>query len=272
MDLSPGYSSTVIATHRLSQPGSFQFPPLALHPSSWPDFSPLLSDSLLGKLVHSSTQSDVIVQGATHTHQSPAATSKTMALNITLNGNQIIASFTSDQTINGSFDQDVMSVIGSNNVINASAGNDHVAVVGHYNRLNGDDGSDTLAAVGNSNSLDGGAGNDTLEAGGGNNTLTGGPDSDRFGLPDRNDSPFVVEPQGQSWIVDFTPGIDHLSLPTITTWDGLSTQSRILDFNELSMVQQGQNTAIDYQGDVLAVLENVQPGQLTVSDFIQPVL
>jgi len=185
-----------------------------------------------------------------------------------INLDSVIGSIVSNQTISGDSSDNTIGIIGNNNVINAGSGDDRVGVVGDSNTLNGEVGADILAAVGASNFLRAGSGNDFLKADGGNNTLNGGEGRDIFGLPDivRQSNNSI---QGQSTIQDFEKGVDKLGLPTLATFNGTSSSFRVVNFNELTVANQGQNTAISYQGTVLAILEGIQSNEISATDFVK---
>ncbi len=184
-------------------------------------------------------------------------------------GGIVVGKIDNNQIMNGDSGNNSIAIIGASNVINAGSGNDNVAVVGNGNTLNGEGDNDILAAVGNNNVLNGGLGDDVLKASGVNNILNGGAGHDVFGLPDLNIFPFNTNAQGPSLVQDFEIGVDKLGLPTITTVNGTSSTSRVLNFNELTMTQQGQDTAISYQGNVLAIVKNIQTTQINAADFIK---
>lgn len=163
-----------------------------------------------------------------------------------------------------------ISVIGSGNTLNAQEGDASLGVVGDNNALNGGSGNDNLRAVGGGNTLTGGLGNDTLIATG-NNILIGGEGSDTFVLPSINLSSSGNTLQQQSLIQDFQLGLDKLQLPTtISTATGSTSSFRVVDFNELTLTTNGQNTYISYQGNPLAELQNISTSQLQATDFVQP--
>ncbi len=180
----------------------------------------------------------------------------------------VISKIADNQTISGDLGSNDIAIIGSSNVINAGAGSDKIAVVGSGNTLNGEGDNDILTAVGDNNILNGSTGDDILKAIGVNNILAGGIGHDTFGLPDRSYLPSNTAVQGQSLIQDFEIGVDKLGLPTITTFNGTSSTSRVLNFNELTMTQQDQDMAISYQGDILAIVKNIQANQINSTDFV----
>ncbi len=169
----------------------------------------------------------------------------------------------------------VIKVVGDSNTLNAIAGDSILNVVGNNNVLSGESGNDVFSVVGDGNTLNGGLGNDVLSARG-NNILIGGNGNDTFVLPPIYlSSPGTGEAvQGQSLIRDFQLESDKLQLPTLTTvvktGTGATSSFRVVDFNELTLASNGQNTYISYQGNPLAELQNIQASQIKESDFVQP--
>lgn len=169
----------------------------------------------------------------------------------------------------------ILSVVGNGNTLNAAVGDSILSVMGNNNVLNGESGNDVFSVVGNGNTLTGGLGNDILSAKG-NNTFIGGDGNDTFVIPSiyLSSSGNDEAVQGQSLIQDFQLGTDKLQLPTLTTVvksaTGATSSFRVVDFDELSLTQKGENTYISYQSNPLAELQNVASSQLKEADFVQP--
>lgn len=185
------------------------------------------------------------------------------------------ASSPQQRTDNTTQTGNVINVVGSGNTLNASAGGATLNVKGNNNVLNGGSGNDVFNVVGDGNTLIGGSGNDILGAEG-NNTLIGGEGNDTFVTPSIYfSSPSTRNPVlGQSFIQDFQIGTDKLQLPTLTTVvtgaRSATSSFRVVDYNELTLTQNGLNTFISYQGNSLAELQNVSVNQLKETDFVQP--
>ncbi|AFZ31805.1 glycerophosphoryl diester phosphodiesterase [Gloeocapsa sp. PCC 7428] len=118
------------------------------------------------------------------------------------------------------------------------------------NRLYGGAGNDTLFA-GSGDSLFGGDGDDQLFAGTGDNILTGGDGSDQF---------WIVAgetPASPNTIRDFQADVDIIGLGA-----GLA-------FVDLAIAQTGSDTTISLKdGTPLAILEGVDAGTISISDFV----
>jgi Ca2+-binding RTX toxin-like protein len=95
--------------------------------------------------------------------------------------------------------------------------------------------------------LQGGEGNDWLYGGRGNDLLNGGLGSDTFVLIAQN---------GTDTIQDFTDGQDKIGLA-----EGLT-------FGQLTVSSSNGNTHIARNGEVLAILANVNSSLITQTDFM----
>lgn len=126
--------------------------------------------------------------------------------------------------------------------------------------INGEDGNDELRGGAGKDRMFGGfdqdqlfgdAGKDSLDGGGNDDTLTGGADRDTF-----------VASSGVDLFTDFKAGTggDYFDVRSLA----FSTHQDI--FNLLS--QNGANVEIDFGGGDMAILANVQVGQLTAGNFL----
>ena len=123
----------------------------------------------------------------------------------------------------------------SDDQIHGQGGNDTLSGLSGNDTLDGGDGNDLLL---------GGAGNDILVGGAGDDTLVGGTGSDRF----------VLKPNmGVDVIEDFQVGVDRIQLA-----DGLNPA-------HLAIVQDGNNTRIEFNQQPLAILVGVQATRLTAT-------
>ncbi len=163
------------------------------------------------------------------------------------------------------------------NRIFLGAGNDFVFVNGN-DRISGEAGDDTFDAAASlgGNRLSGGEGNDTFFLGtgdrvlgdsgndrffvgvGGGNTIVGGLGNDQF---------LIVNgqvPEAANTISDFQIGIDTINLGG-TVGLGITTSN-------LTLSQVGNNTAINFSGQTLAILTGIQANNLSVANPNQFVL
>lgn len=134
-------------------------------------------------------------------------------------------------------------------------GNDCLQGYAGTDILFGNSGSDTLWGEIGNDILYGGQGEDWLHGGGesdilqgdrGNDTLTGSDGGDRFDFR-RND--------GSDTITDFQHGLDIIGLK-----EGLT-------FEDLAIVQAGNDTQIGIDGSLLVTLMVVSTNTLTIDDF-----
>jgi Ca2+-binding RTX toxin-like protein len=169
----------------------------------------------------------------------------------------------------------VINLVGNGNTLTGAAEGATLNVTGNNNVLNGGSGDDVFNVVGDGNTLIGAEGNDVLGTEG-NNTLIGGAGNDTFVIPAIYfSSPSTRNPVlGQSLIQDFQIGTDKLQLPSLTTVvtakRSATSSFRVVDYNELTLTQNGLNTFISYQGNALTELQNVSVNKLKEADFVQP--
>jgi len=134
----------------------------------------------------------------------------------------------------------VLSGGASNDVLDAAKGRGK-------NVLRGDAGNDILFAGRNDN-LFGGAGDDVLWAKNGNSTLTGGAGADKFWIPNGSNAR----------ITDFQAGTDLL---------GIIDASKVGQFEDLILTQQGYDTVITFQGKAVTTLVGVSAQTLDQNSF-----
>ena len=132
-----------------------------------------------------------------------------------------------------------------NDVIRGRQGNDQLKGGRGKDRLFGGNGDDELFGGRGRDYLFGGAGNDTLAGRSGNNVLNGGDGADVFALVGN----------GTANIEDFSTD-DRIQL-------GSSLQ-----FADLAITQNNQNTVIAVADNTLAVLENVDASTINESVFV----
>ncbi len=143
----------------------------------------------------------------------------------------------------------------TNQLLFAGSGNDYVDVSqtpDEFNRIDLGSGDDLFFA-GSGDRILAGSGDDILFLGsGGDNVVTGGSGSDQFWLvTDSEDLPVA------NTITDFA--IDE---------DVMGFGATDLDFDQLTLTQDGNSTVINALGQDLAVLLNTQASDLSASDFV----
>jgi Ca2+-binding RTX toxin-like protein len=122
--------------------------------------------------------------------------------------------------------------------------------------INGTNNKDQLTGSARADILNGKLGNDTLKGKAGKDILIGGGGSDRL-IGDKGRDTFVLETgAGVDRVIDFKDKKDRLGLPTNA------------QFQDLKIIQKGQNTLIRLGSDRLALLENVQRDLITAADFV----
>ena len=154
---------------------------------------------------------------------------------------------------------------GTSNTLNGGAGNDELFGDGTGIQLSGDEGNDDLFSSGTDNTINGGMGNDRLFASGNNVRLFGGAEADLFALSVDNNLD-ISEVDNIAIIEDFQVGEDKLRLPQVSA-DSTSGDS-FVSFEELTIIQQEEDTELLLDDDRLAVLTGIQADRITADDFI----
>ncbi len=165
-------------------------------------------------------------------------------------GNDLIAGELGDDVIFGGDGEDILrgdqnlrqsgNIAGGDDVIFGGTGND---------RIGGKAGNDTLFGEAGNDQIWGDGGSDVLRGGLGDDILTG----DDFSGGQGSDTFVLALGEGTDTIVDFVVGEDFIGLA-----DGLT-------FDKLSLVQEGQNTLVEADQEVLAVLNNVTSDVLSAA-------
>ena len=120
-------------------------------------------------------------------------------------------------------------------------------------QIHGQGGNDTLSGLSGNDSLSGGDGNDRLLGGTGDDILVGGAGNDAL-VGGLGSDRFVLKPNtGVDVIEDFQVGVDRIQL-----LDGLQP-------SHLAIVQDGNNTRIEFNQQPLAILIGVQATSLTTA-------
>ena len=140
----------------------------------------------------------------------------------------------------------------SNDRLFGEAGNDilNAAVGTGNNRLFGGEENDILFA-GFSDRLFGGNGNDLLFAGDSESLLNGGRGADQFWIAN------AALPSSPNTIIDFELDVDVLGI------GGLG-----LNFDDLSLTQQGEDALIAAEGQNIAILLDIDSTSLSANNFV----
>ncbi|MEO1144333.1 MAG: calcium-binding protein [Cyanobacteria bacterium J06638_22] len=156
-----------------------------------------------------------------------------------------------DDRLIGTENNDGIEGLAGNDVLLGRGGTDVMLGDAGRDRLQGGRGLDLLFGNAGRDTLVGNAGRDYLDGGAGNDRMIGGRGADQFVLRVN---------KGRDWIQDFTDGEDGLIL-----FDNIPLE-------DLEIVQQGQNTVIQYESQALAVLVNVDANLITTEDFGVPLI
>lgn len=147
--------------------------------------------------------------------------------------------------------------VGNNQILFTGGGNDTVDITfapgGELSRVDLGSGDDILFGASNHRIIAGG-GNDILflGSGEGNNIVTGGGASDQF------------------WLVTDTldlPTLENRITDFVITEDVIGFANTNLGFDDLNLIQDGNNTIINALGQNLAILLDTQVTELSASDF-----
>ena len=114
--------------------------------------------------------------------------------------------------------------------------------------INGNNGDDLILGGGNSDTLNGGKGDDVIFGGKGIDRLSGNAGKDTF---------ILTHNSGLDTIQDFRVGQDHIGL------------AGNLTFQDLSFVKGSGGTIVKAGNQQLALLDGINPNQLSASSFVQ---
>jgi len=168
-----------------------------------------------------------------------------------------------DEITGGYGDDDIFGEAGAD-TIQANAGNDTVSGGNGGDTIRGGDGSDVIDGnKGNddirgqkdSDTLSGDEGADKLDGGKGDDVVTGGADADMFVYNKYKHS-------NRDVFTDFEVGVDQIDVSDF----GLSTAelSEIIQFT----VYSSSDAALVFDADNVLTLNNIQDGDLDISDFV----
>ncbi|HHP7244939.1 MAG TPA: hypothetical protein ACFE0H_09665 [Elainellaceae cyanobacterium] len=121
--------------------------------------------------------------------------------------------------------------------------------------LTGDSGNDTIVGGGGDNLLRGGNNQDALYGRAGNDVLIGSNGFDALVGGNGEDTFVLCEGSGCAIITDFQDGIDSIALPVD------------VEFEDLTIIQIGADTAIQNGDDPLAALFGIQATAITARDI-----
>ncbi|MBD3884042.1 hypothetical protein IFO70_20040 [Phormidium tenue FACHB-886] len=187
-------------------------------------------------------------------------------------GDDVLRGGNGKDSLIGGDGEDTMSGGEADDVLTGGAGDDLLRDTQGNNILYGDAGNDRLQAGQGNDKLDGDSGNDTLIGGNGDNRLNGGTGDDLLQGGSGVDQFYLSS--DRDIIRGFEDGRDLLGLPTTTSEAFYGTS---LSFNDLDVVQMGQNTEIRWtlegSGELgsqmhVTILEGIQANQITVHDFV----
>ncbi|MFM7423968.1 MAG: SGNH/GDSL hydrolase family protein [Elainella sp.] len=145
------------------------------------------------------------------------------------------------------------------------SGADLLQGLGGADQLVGNPGRDRLLGGAQNDSLSGGGNPDSLTGGAGQDSLTGGAGRDQFIYSNPS--------HGRDTILDFQVGKDQIDLRAILNRPGYDQPDRFAAYVRLRQRPSGTLVQVDGNGDrsggfqPLALLSNVQPGDLTAASF-----
>jgi|GEM_PF-2281776 len=155
----------------------------------------------------------------------------------------------------GGDDNDRLLGGGGRDIGRGNQGDDVVNGGGDDDRLFGGDGNDRLNGQGGNDNLIGGSGRDVLKGAIGNDVLNGGTGNDVIFTGPGSDRIIIGRGQGLDRVRDFTDGQDRIVLSG-------------LNFGQISVRRQGNNTLVSAGNEGLLLLQGVNPGQISAADFV----
>jgi Ca2+-binding RTX toxin-like protein len=161
-------------------------------------------------------------------------------------GNDTMLGGAANDRLLGGGGRDLMRGNVDNDVLNGGADNDRMFGGLGNDRLNGQGGDDLLRGGEGRDVLKGGSGNDRIAGEMGNDIIFSGAGRDRI---------ILRQGQGFDRIVDFEDGFDRIVLAGIR-------------FNDLTFQQQREGVLITNGNENVALLRNMNVGQLSQADFV----
>ncbi|MGF1524580.1 MAG: Ig-like domain-containing protein [Leptolyngbyaceae cyanobacterium] len=169
------------------------------------------------------------------------------------NTSELLAGLFLNDVIEGQAGDDVLRGDGNSRASgNVEGGNDLLAGGAGRDRLGGKGGNDVLLGGEDDDQLWGDAGNDLLFGGLGNDQLTG----DDFSGGQGSDLFVLALGYGTDTITDFEIGTDYFGLVGDLT------------FADFTLGQKGQDTTVSVSDETIAILNNVNPAELTQDSFL----
>ena len=169
--------------------------------------------------------------------------------------NDVLFSFNHGDTLTAGAGNDVVYGGEGNDILQGEAGSDKLYGEGGQDTLFGGSENDILYGGAGDDTLYGGAGNDILFGEGGNDTLFGGTGNDTLLGGEGNDIFGLVLGEDADIIVTFVDGQDKLGLPSG------------INFTDLLIMPDGNNTRIVYGAETLATLQGIESNLITNNDF-----
>lgn len=167
-------------------------------------------------------------------------------------GNDKLLGKAGNDTANGGKGNDTIKGSGGNDIINGDQGNDTIKGGGSDDTIDGGKGKDTINGGGGNDTIDGGKRKDTIKGGGGNDEIRGGGGVDVVRGGGGADTYVLQQGAGHLNVFDFQDGVDKLGR---TIGANITTQS----------VSSG--TQVFQNGDLVALLQGINPDQITDADF-----
>jgi Ca2+-binding RTX toxin-like protein len=161
-------------------------------------------------------------------------------------GNDSLSGGNGSDTLRGGQGNDMLLGNNGEDRLDGGTGDDFLSGDQGKDLLAGGNGNDYLLGDDHDDILRGGSGNDTLRGGRGQDTLIGQAGADLF---------VISRSERADRIQDFEFGIDRIGLA-----DGLTVE-------QLSFIQDGNNSLVQQGNTTLAVVVNSAPGLLSPADF-----
>ena len=169
--------------------------------------------------------------------------------------NNLLGSF-GDDTLYGQAGNDNLFGLGGNDILLGEAGNDQIYGGLGNDYMDGGSGNDRIYDLGGNNTILGGAGNDTIFAGFGTNLIDGGSGNDTIYLAFGRDTIALARGNGNDTIYNYSAGSTRFNL------------TAGLGYNDMTIVQDGNNSLIKAGTEKLASLAGVRASSVTGSSFL----